>query len=96
MFFENEIRESLNDKTTARGKAESLGQEINLDPKPYEVDAATKARAEGYVEMSRRLGELVRTQKAGISKDELEAVEYIRTQLRKMARNVYIDWSMKG
>lgn len=96
MFYENEIRESLNDTATARGKAEALGQAVDLSPKPYEVDAATLARAEGYVEMSRRLGELVRTQKAGISKDELEAVEYIRTQLRNMARNVYIDWSMKG
>lgn len=96
MFFENEIRESLNDKTTARGKAESLGQEINLDPKPYEVDMATKARAEGYIDMNRMLSDLVRDHKSGISKDELEAVEYVRTQLRVMARNVYIDLAMKG
>ena len=96
MFFENEIRESLNDKTTARGKAESLGQEINLDPKPHEVDMATKARAEGYIEMNRMLSGLVRDHKAGIGKDELEAVEYVRTQLRVMARNVYIDLAMKG
>lgn len=57
---------------------------------------ATKARAEGYIEMNRLLSGLVRDHKAGIGKDELEAVEYVRTQLRVMARNVYIDLAMKG
>lgn len=99
MMMNNEdIRDALDNMSasTARGRAELLGMAIDLGPKPYEVECATRARAEGYIEIYRRLGDLVQAQRAGIQSDELEAVEWIREQFLKMARNVYINLAMKG
>ncbi len=82
--------------STARGRAETLGQAIDLSPNPYEVEMATKARADGYLDIYRRLAELVQAQSAGIGADEVEAVEWIREHMLTMARNVYIDYVMRG
>ena len=94
----SEIREALESMSvsTARGRAELLGQAIEIGPKPCEIEAATKARADGYIDLYRRMGELVQNQRAGIERDELEAVEWIREKFLVMARNVYIDLAMKG
>lgn len=99
MTMTNEnIKELLEEMevSTARGRAAALGQAIDIGPKPYEVESAARARADGYIEINRRLSELVQSQRAGIQSDELEAVEWIRENILKLARNVYIDLTMRG
>lgn len=94
----NEIREALDNMTvsTARSRALATGQAVDLGPGPYEVEMATKNRADGYLGIYRQLAELVQAQSAGIGADEVEAVEWIREHMLTMARNVYIDYVMRG
>lgn len=98
MMNSEEIKGALNEMhvSTARGRAELLGQAIDLGPKPYEVESASRSRADGYIEISRRLSELVQSQRAGIQPDELEAVEWIRESFHVMARKVYSELAMRG
>ena len=98
MMTSDEIRTALDEMqvSTARGRAELIGQAVDLGPKPYEVEMATKARADGYMGIYRQLAELVQAQRAGIGADEVEAVEWIREHMLTMARNVYIDYVMRG
>ena len=94
----DEIREALDNMTvtTARSRALATGQAVDLGPGTYEVEMATKNRADGYLDIYRRLADLVHAQSAGISAEELEAVEWIREHMLTMARNVYIDYVMRG
>ena len=86
-----EIKEALNfmDVATARGRAMSIGKGIPLEPKHDEKLMATQCRAEGYLNKSDEIAQMVRMRSAGITKEELESVEFIREQLRDLAKKAY-------
>lgn len=99
MFTEREIRETLAKKmdvSTARGRNKIEKREIDLEPAQHEIDYATRARADGYVEMARELAERVKAQRHGIGEDELERVELVREELFALATDVYIDLIQRG
>lgn len=93
-----EIREALDNMSasTARSRAELIGKAIDLGPRDYEVERETRGRADGYIEMYRRIGDLVQDNSAGIKPDELEAVEWIRENLLVMAEKVYVNLVKMG
>lgn len=93
-----EIRTALDEMqvSTARGRAELIGQAVDLGPRQYEVERAMRARADGYLEIFRRLTDLVQDQSAGIGSDELEAVEWIRENMMKLVRGAYIRIAERG
>lgn len=94
----DEIRTALDEMqvSTARGRAELIGQAIDLGPKPYEVDEAIRSRADGYIQVYRRLGEVARENSAGMEQDELEAVEWIRENMMMLVRSVCILIAERG
>lgn len=98
MMTSDEIRAALNEMqiSTARGRAELVGQAIDLGPRPYEVERAMRARADGYLEIYRRFTDLVQDQSAGIGADELEAVEWIRENMFKLVRGAHIRIAERG
>ena len=93
-----EIRSALEEMqvSTARGRAELVGQAIDLGPHEYEIDRAIRSRAEGYIEIYRRLGGVVQENSAGLEPDELEAVEWIRENMMKLARSTHILIAERG
>lgn len=98
MMTSEDIRTALDEMqvSTARGRAELVGQAVDLEPRPYEVERAMRARADGYLDIYRRLGDLVQDQSAGLGPDELEAVEWIRENMMKLVRGAYIRIAERG
>ena len=99
MFTEREIRETLAKKmdvSTARGRNKIGRREIDLEPAQHEIDRATRARADGYVEMARDLADIVKAQRIGISESEIERVELVREELFALARDAYINLIQRG
>ena len=99
MFTEKEIRETLANKidvSTARGRNKIERREIDLEPAKHEIDYATRARADGYIEAARELAERVKAQRHGIGEDELERVELVREELFALARDAYINLIQRG
>lgn len=99
MFTEKEIRETINNRldiSTARGRNRIEKREIDLRPAQHEIDYATRARADGYVEMARELAERVKAHRHGIGEDELERVELVREELFSLAKDLYVELIQRG
>lgn len=86
----DEIREALGSKdfSTSRGRALADGREINLEPDREQIEAETKGRIDVYIKTVRSLAKEIRHLRAGMTKEELEAIEFIREQMVDLAKKV--------
>lgn len=62
------------------------GKAIDIEPDEESIKDCAKKRAYYYSICSRELANDVRANKDGITTDELEAVEFVREQLRHLAK----------
>lgn len=94
----NEIKNILGkmDVATARGRAEVNGRAIILDPPKLEIEMAARGRAGAYADMAKTLCESVRANRAGLTAEELERVEFVREQLIDLAKSVYVETISKA
>lgn len=88
----NEIKELMErmEVATARGRAEINGRAISLEPDKNESSYQARTRADLYVCTAKELANGVGLNRAGMSADELESVEFIREQLIDLAKNVCV------
>ncbi len=96
-----EIRNALDrlgsmEATTAKGRAQIYGREVEIGPDKYEEEDAARARVEGYIQMARELKARTEANWLGISDEELEKVEFIREQLLIMAKKAFGNVIAKG
>lgn len=88
-----EIRKALDkmDVSSARQRNKVHGRAICLEPTADEVETQVKSRAECYIKLSRELAEIVHGARAGLSDEELEAVEFVREALLERAKSNYVS-----
>ena len=73
---------------TARGRATVDGRAISLKPSEDQVEQETKARIDIYLGTVIDLADRIRCNRAGITDEELESLEFIREQIIDLAKSV--------
>ena len=96
-----EIRNALDrlgsmEVTTARGRAQIYGREVEIGPDKYVKEDAERERADGYIQMAWELKARTEAHWPGIGDEELEKVEFIREQLLLMAKKAFENVIAKG
>ena len=83
-----EIREALENinVSTARGRRILDSREIDVTPCDTQVASQASCRADGYIEVAKKLRMVVECDPVGIPDGELESVEFIMEQLEGLAR----------
>lgn len=81
---------------TARGRAKKNGRAISLEPMRHEVEHSTRSRSARYIEMARDLSAMVRSYRHGVTKEELEKVEFVREQLYDIAKSIELELIERG
>jgi len=84
----SDIREALEniDVATARGRRVLDKREIDIKPCDAQVSNNASCRADGYIEVAKKLRAVVEMSPVGIPDGELESVEFIMEQLEGLAR----------
>ena len=84
----DEIREALEkiNVSTARGRRVLDKREIDIKPCNAQVASQASCRADGYIEVAKKLRTVVECDPVGIPEGELESVEFIMEQLEGLAR----------
>lgn len=86
-----EIREALDriDVSTARGRRSLNGRAIYLGPSEETVTDNAIARSQGYISIAESIRRTIEINGAGITADELEAVEFVIEQIEELSRKAH-------